>query len=325
VFSARFLTLAAVASQLFSRPAFADPRLDVSGTACGEAAIEIERRLTAALPGLTASGLAASVRLEPDPAGTRVTVTTRERSATRGETVLIVASCDEAREAAVLVLSLAFGVHEGGAEAIDDGTLPAPARALPPEMPAPLGADVRFATTPRRLDESELDSQSGAPASRLSLAGGLDVGTLPTATAFVAASVTRSWSALELRGSLHYGLPSEHERVETDLRESVQRDFGALGLAVCYGTDAAIRVAGCVGGQFGAVRMARRLESDAGTTLDEDEVAPRVTGTFGAVLGTRRGSVRPEVELSGSALALGRRQDASWVAFRVAAGAAVDF
>lgn len=320
----RHLVLAAVSSGFFARPALAEPRLDVGGPACAGAAVEMERRLAPALRGLTASGLRAQVVFEADPAGTRVTVTTREHAATRGETVLVVASCEEGLDAAVLVLSLAFGVQDERAEPVDARSAPR-VHTRRVVKPAPSAADPPFAAPVPRRDQIEHDHSSAPAGSRLSLAGGLDIGTVPVASAFVAGSVTRFWSAIEVRGSLHYGLPTEQERVETDLRESVQRDFGGVGLATCYAMGSSVRVAGCVGGQFGVVRETRRLQLDGATEVDEAEVTPRVTGTFGVLLGTQRGPIRPELELSGSALAAGRRQGASLVAFRVAAGAAVDF
>jgi hypothetical protein len=128
-----------------------------------------------------------------------------------------------------------------------------------------------------------------------------------------------------VRSSLRYGLMTEDERVETGFSESVQRDFGAGGLSVCYGMGANFRFSACTGGEVGVVRVGRRLAVDGGPTRDQDELSPRLSGLLGAILSARHGRLRPELELSGSVLALGRREGAAPVALRAAAGAAVDF
>ena len=62
-----------------------------------------------------------------------------------------------------------------------------------------------------------------------------------------------------------------------------------------------------------------------GSSIDEDELSPRVSGVLAALFSLRQGPLRPELEVSGAALALGGSERAPRLAFRAAAGAAVDF
>jgi hypothetical protein len=128
-----------------------------------------------------------------------------------------------------------------------------------------------------------------------------------------------------MRSSLRYGLLTEDERVETGFSESVRRDFGAIGLSVCYGLGANFRFSACGGGELGVLRVGRRIEVDGALTGNQDELSPRMSGVLGALFSVRRGRLRPELELSGAVLALGRRQGASPVALRAAAGASLVF
>lgn len=258
----------------------------------------------------------------------RVTVAAHEQGVARGNTALVVSSCEEAVDVAVVVLSLAFSseVTDGAPGAVPEANSDAPPHA---ELPSPPRRAMVTSFSPpspgRDVQRAEARSPDLSRSTQLALAGGVDVGTLPTATALVAGSVTHFWSALGIRGALRYGFPSEHERVETTLQQSVRHDFAELGLGACYGVGADVRLAACAGSELGVVRAARRLEVEGATDVDEDEVVPRVSAMLAAVFSARTGRVRPELELSGSALVLGRRTGTGPVAFRAAAGAALDF
>jgi hypothetical protein len=322
----RLAALAVLSSTALAVPARAAPRVDVTAATCEADAAGIERRLANVVAAEASRELDVAVTFEANGDDVRVTVATREDSRTQGETVFLVSSCEEAADAAVLVLSLAFSAEASGEEADAEARASERALATSPKSDGPT-LRVRFAAPPPKLDESpEGVAESRAPrASRVSLAAGVDVGTLVTPTAVVRAGIAHAWPALELRGALIYGLLTQNERVESGWRDDVQRDFGAAAVSLCRGFGASVRLTGCAGGEVGLVRTLRRLQLDGVQTLDEDELSPRISGVLAAILSAPRGRIRPELEVAGSALAFGRREGASAVAFRAAAGAAVDF
>jgi hypothetical protein len=307
--------------------AHAEPRLDVAATICESGAGELERRLPSLLKGGGAS-LRAWLRFEEVGDGVRVSVETSETSVPRGETVLVVPTCEEAVDAAVVVLSLAFSAQATGDTAVARVDTPSQARSLAKRRLISKGeVKLRLEAPPQWRDASPAgaDSPAGTGSTQLSLAAGVDSGTLPTSAVFVAGSVTHSWSNFDLSSSLRYGLPTEDERVETELHENVQRDFGAVGVSVCSGVGAILRFSACTGGEFGLLRVARRLAVDGAPTRDQHQLLPRLSAVILAIVSVRRGRLRPELEFSGSVLAFGRKEGASLVALRAAAGAAVDF
>jgi hypothetical protein len=322
--------LAVVASATLARPALGNPAIAVSTAGCGFDALEVERRVTQALHGDPHPGWSASVTFEAAGPRVRVIVATRENAVTQGETVLIVSSCEEALDAAVVVLALAFSAEPAQSGSVSTTELP---DSPPPIVERRLPSNGEWLLRPHapmsRPDESFADARSKIEpgASRLSLGGGLDFGTLTIPSAFLSAGIARPFSSIELRGSLRYGLPTEEERVETDLQESVRRDYGAVGVSACHGLGVNVRLLVCAGGEAALLRIARRLETRGSPGQDEDEheLSPRISGVLGAVLSPGRGFVRPELELFGAALALGRTQGGSRVALRAAAGAVVDF
>lgn len=322
----RLAALAVLSSTALAVPARAAPRVDVTAATCEADAAGIERRLANVIDPAASRGLDAAVTLEANGADVRVTVATREDSRTQGETVFLVSSCEEAVDAAVVVLSLAFSAEARGERADAESRSSERALATSPKSDGPM-LRVRFAAPPPKLDESpEEDAEGPATgSSRVSLAAGVDVGTLVTPTAVIRAGIAHGWPALELRGTLSYGLLTENEREEGGWRDAIQRDFGAAAASLCRGFGASVRLTGCAGGEVGLVRTLRRLELDGVQTLDEDELSPRFSGVLAAVLSAPRGRIRPELEVAGAALAFGRREGASAVAFRAAAGAAVDF
>jgi hypothetical protein len=192
------------------------------------------------------------------------------------------------------------------------------------EEPALLRASVTRAPRDEGPSAPIESSSSSSASSRASLSTGIDAGTLPSPTLVVAGAFARSFSAFEVRALARYGLPSVNETTETGFYASERRDFGALELRACYGVGADVRLSACTGGELGAVRVTRRVE-EAGSDVDEDAVTPRLSGVLAAFVRHQGGTVQPELEVSGSAVALGRAESASFLALRVAAGAAVEF
>jgi hypothetical protein len=301
---------------------------------CDEAARGFAARVERALGATPAPDVDAFVSIEAHESGYRVTVATRGTATENAEKVLLLPTCDEAVDAAAVVL--AFALARRSEEALDEppaastrdpatrSTASAPP-ASPPEVNAPSGPTVVATGGVDRGSEpgSPLLEPPG-PSSRASLAAGADLGTLPVPTLTVAAGVSRSFSALELSGVVRYGLPTVSDNVEGGVSESVRRDFGAVELRACYGVGARVHVAACGGGEVGVVRASRRV-SGSGVDVDEDEVSPRLSGVVAAQFSHRGGAIHPELELSGAAVALGRQPGASVLALRVAAGAAVEF
>lgn len=286
------------------------------------------------------------MRIEEHTGGFRVTLAIRGGTTHGAEKVLVLPTCDEAVDAAVVVLAFAFARESEPTDrseapaASNQELVPNPVTASAdlasraetsgalsrsPKRPAPLLAVV---STNERVDDGPGPSapihEPDRPSSRASLAAGVDMGTLPSPTLTVSGALARSFSAFELSGAVRYGLPTESENVENGVSESVRRDFGAVELAACYGIGVRVRLAACGGAEVGVVRSTRQ-SSGPGVDVDEDAAHPRVAGIFGARVSHRAGSIQPELELSGVAVALGRQPDASLLALRVAAGAAVEF
>jgi hypothetical protein len=320
--------LLGVACITFAASVRAHPRLAIAANACASDSQELERRLPSALDGRGSPRLSASVSLEASDGAIRVTVAVREGSVPRGETALVVSSCEEAVDAAVVVLALAFSATASDAER-DDDALTATRRHAGAAAPAVPDDELSIQSAQPSAGGTESLAAAKLPfarrSSQVSLAGGVDVGTMPTASAFLAGGVTHSLSVIDLRGSLRYGLPTEDEQVEAGFDQSVRRDYGAMGLSACYGVGVGVRLLACAGGELSLVRLAQRVEIEGRSNLEQDEVFARVSGVLGAVLSRRRGWLQPELELAGSAVAVGRRTGAAPIALRAAAGAAVSF
>ena len=334
---ARVSLLFGLAAAAFAVPARAEPVLLVEtrlAPACEPLAPELERRLALALDGKPTSALAASVSIQTTESGYLVTIATRDGAKGGGTTRIAAPSCDEAVDAAVEVLALAFG------ERVAEASSPAPTGTVSSESEsssaavAPRESTSRavfesMAPSPKRVErgvQSDADRSSVTAAStRVSLAAGADMGTLPDPALMVAARFAHSLSVLELGGAVRYAPPTTNETVESGSAETVQRDFGAMELRACVGTRDRFRLSACTGAEVGALRVVRRLRTDDGTDSDVDSVTPRLSGTLAALLAHRGGVIEPELELGGAAVALGRETGASWLAIRVAAGAAVAF
>ena len=333
----RVSLLFGLAMAAFAVPARAEPFPIVEtrlAPACEPLAPELERRLAQAFDGKPTTALAASVSIETTESGYLVTIATRDGARVGGTTRIAAPSCDEAVDAAVEVLALAFG------ERVEEETSPAPTGTGPSEseassasgQPRESASRAVFESrvpSPKRVDRGVLGASDGsnatAASTRVSLAAGADVGTLPDPALTVTARFARALSALELGGAVRYAPPTTNETVESGFTESVRRDFGAMELRACVGTREHFRLSACAGAELGAVRVVRRLRTEDGADQDEDSVTPRLSGTLAGLFALRGGAVEPELELGGAAVAFGKEAGASWLAIRVAAGAAVAF
>jgi len=332
-----FSALPAVAIATFAWSANADTGqwIAVEGT-CRASAAELERRVDAGIGATRADrvrgdGLRARVRVEEREIGVHLTVDVERDGRPLGTKILTAPQCDEAVDAAVVVLTLAL-------------TAPAPAATTPSAPAAPSGpaaaslrpkpaAEAATSEPPHTeaspppdvsRDPGARDTRTSAqPSTRVALLGGIDAGTLPGVTPYVGAAVTVPISVVELRAAVRYGLRREDESVDGAISDRTRRDFGAVELGLCRGTGSALRFSLCAGGEVDAVRVEReRTEGDL--TVDTDTVAPRVAGVLGGWIAHAVGPIQPELEIAGSAVALGPR-GAPRTGFRVGGGLAARF
>jgi hypothetical protein len=267
------------------------------------------------------------VSIDEEGAAYRVTIATGDASSSSGTTVLVAPTCDEAVDAAVEVLALAFSGDARTSGAPDESvTASTPTKTSPEPEHAPL---VEWVAPARpRVDDGASSANRASspdePVTRAALTMGADMGTLPQPTATLGVGLSRSFSAIQLAALVRYGLPIVNETVETGLVQTDRRDFGTLELRACYGAGKALHVAACAGAEAGAVRVTQSSQADE-EDVDEDAVSPRLAGTLVAHLSHRAGIIEPEVEIGGAAAALGRDENAPWLALRVAAGASIEF
>ncbi len=109
--TARHSVLAFISTVVLGGQAWAEPlRLEEGGVpACVVEARELGPRIERALGGSLPNELEASVAIEAFGAGYRVSIGLREAAEARGTTVIDTPTCDEAVDAAAVVLALAFG------------------------------------------------------------------------------------------------------------------------------------------------------------------------------------------------------------------------
>jgi hypothetical protein len=227
-----------------------------------------------------------------------------------------VPSCDEAIDAAVLVLAVAL----------------AEATAVPPE-PNGRAAEVRapenaftLPTAPRLANERAAPSSGPSkkhPRAAVVALGGVDVNTLPQATAYLGGAVALLSLPMELRAAFRYGLGREEENQETNASERTRAEFGALELSACHGFDSDRDLSLCAGGELGVVHL-ERVRSEGEESVDVDESEPRVAGVLTGRLAQSVGPVRLELELGGSLVAVGP-DGARRASLRLGAGAGTRF
>jgi hypothetical protein len=294
--------------------------------ACVAAARELEPRIEATLVGALQGQLEASVTIDAVEAGYHLTISLRDAARERGATTIETPTCEEAVDAAVVVLALAYG-EIGNPETTPPAS--APSQAMPERSPV-LTRPTTQSDTLRTHDDPRAardhTTVNGTERqTRLTLVTGVDRGTLPGPTLTLAGAVTRSFGALELAAVARYGLPIAEELVETGFSESQRHDFGGLELRACRGLGQATRLSACAGTEVGAVRARRSRLAEDGSELDSDQISPRLSGTLAALVARRGGLIEPALELAGAAVAVGRPAGAPWLSVRVAAGAAIAF
>jgi hypothetical protein len=290
--------------------------------ACAAAARELAPRIERTLGGSLPDELEVSVAIDAFGAGYRLTVSLQDAAETRGTTVIEAPTCDEAVDAAAVVLALAFGTMTRSEARETPSSVPVPRQAgSTPSGPSREAASFGDRPAPR----DGIPSSASERATRIALASGMDAGTLPHPTLTLGGAVTRSFGGLELALALRYGLPIAYETDENGVSESQRHDFAGLELRACRGVGHAVRVSACAGTEVGAVRAMHALEGRDGTDVDADHVAPRLSGSLAALVARRGGLIEPELELAGAAVAFGREAGAPWLVVRVAAGAAIAF
>lgn len=322
---AQHSVLVGISMLLLCAPASAGPlRIERVTPACVVAARELGPRIEAVVAGALQSQVEASVAIDAWGAGYRVTIGLRDTVHERGATTLETPTCEEAVDAAVVVLALAYGETRS-----PEATQPAPSLPMPersstePEPRTP--SDTLFTPPAPRAVRDHVPVNGTERQTRLTLTTGVDRGTLPGPTLTLAGAVARSFGGFELAAVARYGLPVAEELVETGFSESQRHDFGGLELRACRGLGRPVRVSACAGTEIGAVRARRSQRVEDGSELDVDHISPRVSGTLTALVARRGGFIEPGLELAGAAVAVGRAGGAPWLAVRVAAGAAIAF
>jgi hypothetical protein len=311
-----FLLLAFLATLCWSAVASAQSArwLSLEG-ACEASAEDLERRVHAEVAGSLPATASAKLGIHDVGRGLELTIDLEVDSRALGTKTVVVPSCEEALDAAVLVLAVALGETSR--------TSTATSASAPPERPlasllAPepaVGADVG----PPKLG----DRQAKPSVASAVLLGGVDASTLPTVTPYVGVAVALLALPVELRAAFRYGLRREEESVENDSTARTSADFGALELSACGGRGAELRFSLCAGGELGLVRVESR-QGDVGDSVDRDDSTPRLAGLLTGLVSRSVGAVRLELELAGSAVALGP-DDALRAGVRAGAGAGARF
>jgi hypothetical protein len=299
-------------------------------SACPITADALERRVGEGLVGERDPALAASITIRETQGGYEVALRTHHRGLTLATKVVTAPSCDEAVEAATVVLALALG--EPAPTPVASA---APARPQPPPIAAPVRPSVGVQPRPQGLpqEHERQPARHTRDSLRVALSAGLDVGTLPASTAYAAAGFSRSVAELELYGVLSYGAPYVDESASDVESERTRHDFGALELGACYGLGRHLRVSACASGELGVVRVSRARWTE-GTALETDVARPRLSGVMTTLLAYRGSPIEPQLELAAVVLAAGKHESsppvgpgvaATRVGLRAGLGAAVPF
>jgi hypothetical protein len=184
--------------------------------ACVAAAGELEARVARALGEASPKGLAASVVIEAVGGGFRATMALRDAEQARGTTAIEAPTCDEAVDAAAVVLALALGEVKR-----PEASQPTAPEELPEPRPSVSSAAAPARPDPDAAAVERAPSSSSEPAMRLALATGVERGTLPRPTLVLAGAWARSFGGVELAAVARYGLPTAEERTETAFSESL--------------------------------------------------------------------------------------------------------
>ena len=308
-------TLLALALTAFAKPLVAESAswLVLEGV-CPARSADLASRVEQELIGSRPPSVRAHVSIEAADAGYRMSVRAARGSQDLGQKQLVAATCDEAVDAAVVVLAIAFTELEQESEpAAAASETPLEVGWIDPQPRPSIEHD------PART-ENESTTRQGR---RLGLLFGVETGTVPGAAPYVGMALALPIELWELWSALRYGLPTEEASVETATSEQTRRDFAALELSLCRGVGVAWRFSLCAGGEFGVVRVAHtRQDGDAET--DTDEARPRVAAVGTTRLSGRAGMLRPELEFSAAAAAPGLGAGPA-LSLRLGAGVAVQF
>lgn len=310
-------TLLALALTAFAKPLVAEPAswLVLEGV-CPARASDVASRVEGELIGSRPASARARVGIEATDAGYRVSVRAERAGKALGLKHVVATTCDEAVEAAVLVLAIA---------------LTQPERELGPVAPAPSEPTPELVFVEHALPPSlehdraaEADNASAPTRGRrLGMLVGVETGTVPGAAPYLGVSFALPVEAWELWSALRYGLPREEAAVETASSEQTRRDFGALELSLCRGIGVAWRLSLCAGGEFGVVRI-EHTRRDAEVEIDTNEERARLAAVGTTRLTGRAGMLRPELQFSAAAASEGPGA-APRLSLRLGAGVAVQF
>jgi hypothetical protein len=265
---------------------------------CSISAGVLARRVNEALVGARDAGLLASVGITHRAEGYEVTLQTTSADATPATKVVSAPDCDEAIETAVVVLALALGRPATTEIAARGAAESAPMDPIAPAAPRWVAPAVEPRADNAPLRDSAARSRSRAGGLGLELSTGIDGGTLPTSTAYVAAGLRHALGNVELRSVVHYGLPYVEEIESHAASRRTERDFTTLELGACYGFGVALRFAGCAGGELGVLRSQHSVSESGRATRETDELHSRFAAVLTGLLAHRGGVIEPELELS---------------------------
>lgn len=264
------------------------------------------------LAGARPGAARARIVTEPADGGFLLSIELEIGAAQRGTKAAVVPSCEEALDAAVLVLAVAVG------------ETPEPVAEAPAIAPSPVSITVPARAVPSdREPTTSLRDTSQRLSAGIVVLGGVDANTLAHATPYVGAAVALLSMPIELRAAFRYGLRREDETRETDAIERTSAEFGALELSACRGVGSEVRLSLCAGGELGVVH-AERQRTQGADSVDVDESVPRVAGVLTGWVARQVGAVRLELEVAGSAVAYGP-EGASRASLRLGAGAGTQF
>lgn len=293
--------------------------LSVEG-ACSVSAREVSRRVDTELIGVRRAGVRAHLQIEAVAPGYRVELRAARSGEELGDKQLVVPNCDEALDAAVLVLAIALTEPAAGPPG-SDPVEPSGSSS------ASSSSSLEFLAPPSALprDEPVLTQNDRAigPTRRVGALVGIETGIAPLPAAYLGASFASAFDAWELWSALRYGLPTEEESVETGNSERIRRDFGALGLSLCRGAGAAWRLSLCAGGELGWIRV-DRAQREGGDQVETDENRVRLAGVGTARLTGLVAGVRPELDISAAMEPWGP-DGAVNLGFRLGGGVALQF
>jgi hypothetical protein len=303
-----------------------DPWLSVRGRGtCTSSAELLGSRIASARIGRPAPGLRAEVQLD---GGAAVSATVRLLAGSRriGSKRLVAQSCEELRDAVVAVLALALSSEQGelhpAVEDVPVATQPkqptsccssgAPAASEPPSLGGVADSALASARTPLLR------------ATRLSLAVGVDMGSLAESTAVLRVAVAARLRSGELRVAAWYGLPFVREQA-TDHFESVRADFAALGLDYCHGIDAERWLSACAGLELGLRRTSELRQAPDRERFERERVELEAGAVLGLALAYRAAWLQPQLDLSVQRPLVGGLAGAAPLGLRATFGAALPF